>query len=110
MKTLNLQAAIAGAPIQDFHGKKLNFVAYVPEAKHYAQFVYLDAYGNICATEKDTSNIFMTPVFKKYWVSVYAGKSGEPFFGVPFDNEADTTKYSNCMDGYIKTISFDIEE
>jgi hypothetical protein len=110
MKTLNLQAAIAGAPIQDFNGKKLNFVVYVPEAKNHEQFVYLDANGNICATEKDTSNIFMAPVFKKYWVNVDKRFSGEPYCGTPFDNEAEAMRDARVTGGYLKTISFDIEE
>ena len=110
MKTLNLQAAIAGAPIQYEDGQKLTFIAYVPEAKFNDRFVYLDSSGNICSVSDNTAHIFMTPVFKKYWVNVYNSKSGAPYFGVPFDNEADATKYSNCVDGYIKTISFDIEQ
>jgi hypothetical protein len=110
MKPFDLQAAIAGAPIQYQDGRKLTFIAYVPEAKFGDRFVYLDSDGNVCSYSEKTTNIFMTPVFKKYWVSVYAGKSGEPFFGVPFDNEADATKYSNCVDGYLKTISFEIEQ
>ena len=110
MKTLNLQAAIAGAPIQYGNGEKITFVAYVPEAKYNNRFVFLDASGNICFLSVETVHIYMTPVFKKYWVNVYNSKSGAPYFGVPFDNEADATKYSNCVDGYLKTISFDIEE
>jgi hypothetical protein len=110
MKPFDLQAAINGAPIQYQDGQKLTFVAYVPKAKINDRFVYMVADGYVRSSPVDTVHIFMSSVFKKYWVSVYAGKSGEPFFGVPFDNEADATKYSNCVDGYIKTISFDIEE
>jgi len=110
MKTLNLQAAINGEPIQYQDGQKLTFIAYVPEAKFNDRFVYLDSDGNVCSDSDHTAHIFMAPVFKKYWVNVYNSKLGAPFFGVPFDNEADATKYSNCVSEYLKTISFDIEE
>jgi hypothetical protein len=110
MKPFDLQAAIAGAPIQFNDGEKLKFVAYVPEAKINDRFVYMVADGYVRSSPADTVHIFMSQVVKTYWFNVYAGKSGVPYFGVPFDNEADATKYSNCVDGYLKTISFDIEE
>lgn len=112
MKTFDLQAAIAGAPIQDVNGQKLNFVAFASEAKYHEQFVYLDANGNICATSEDTAHIFMTPVVKTYWVNVYNSKFGEPYFGIPYDNEADAMSYVVGVDGYgyLKTISFEVEE
>jgi hypothetical protein len=110
MKPFDLQAAIAGAPIQYENGKKLTFIAYVPEAKFNDRFVYLDSDGNVCSDSDHTAHIFMTPGVKKYWVNVYENKSGQPYFGVPFDNEADAMRYADCVDGYIKTISFDIEE
>jgi len=110
MKTLNLQAAIAGAPIQRRNGEKVTFVAYVPEASFNHRFIFMDDDGIIHALSSHTSEILMTPVFKKHWVNVYRSKSGAPYFGVPFDNESDSAKYANCVSDYIKTISFDIEE
>jgi hypothetical protein len=110
MKPFDLQAAIAGAPIQYLDKRALKFVAYLPEANFDFRLVMLSSTGNVVSTNENPKHIFMTPVFKKYWVNVYRNKSGEPYFGVPFDNEADATKYSNCVSDYIKTISFDIEE
>jgi hypothetical protein len=110
MKPFDLQAAIAGAPIQFNDGQKLKFVAYVPEAKYNDHFVFLDASGHICSTSVTTVHIFMSPVSKTYWVNVYASKTGSLFFCTPYDNEAAATQYLNCVDGYIKTISFEVDQ
>jgi hypothetical protein len=110
MKPFDLQAAINGAPIQFNNGEKLKFVAYVPEATFDDRFVFLDAVGNIRSWPDDNTMIFMTPVCKTYWFSVCAGKSGVPYFGSPFESEADATQFSNYLDGYIKTISIEVEE
>jgi hypothetical protein len=110
MKKFDLQAAIAGAPIQFKNGQKLKFVACVPEATFYNRFVFLDASGNIGSAADDNQYIFMSPVVKTYWVNVYAIKSRLPCFGIPFDNEAEAIQDADYTVGYIKTISFIIEE
>jgi hypothetical protein len=110
MKPFDLQAAIAGAPIQFNNGENLKFVAYVPEATFEDRFVFLDAVGNIRSWPDDNTSIFMTPVTKTYWVNVYAIKSRLPCFGIPFDNEAEAIQDADYTVGYIKTISFIIEE
>jgi len=112
MKTLNLQAAIAGAPIQLKDGQKLKFIAHVPEAKYNDRFVFLDSdlSGNICSTADDTIHIFMTPVFKKYWANVHRSESGSIMVGVSMPDEKAVQLARDFLPGYIKTISFEIEE
>jgi hypothetical protein len=110
MKTLNLQAAIAGAPIQTVEGTSVKFIAYVKEAVFDERIIVLAPFGGIILYREDTEELVMTPVFKKYWFNVCAGKSGVPYFGSPFEGEADATQFSNYLDGYIKTISIEVEQ
>jgi hypothetical protein len=110
MKPFDLQAAIAGAPIKRINGDVLKFIAYAPNAEREQKVIVMSSAGNILVYPVTTSSIVMASVLKTYWVNVYAGKTGAPYFGVPFDNEADAAKNWNFMDKYIKTISFDIEE
>jgi hypothetical protein len=110
MKPFDLQAAINGAPMQYEDGEKLKFIAYVPEAMSNDRFVYMNADGYVRSTAVSTIHIFMAPVVKTYWVNVYAIKSRLPCFGIPFDNEAEAIQDADYTVGYIKTISFIIEE
>jgi hypothetical protein len=112
MKPFNLQAAIDGAPIRDSKGAKIKFVAHVPEASEEEQIVYLSS--DLCVRMTSVAGaifyFYMSPVFKKYWVNINKRFSGEPYFGIPFDNEAEAMRAADCTGGYIKTISFEIEE
>jgi hypothetical protein len=110
MKPFNLQAAIAGAPIQFEDGQKLKFVAYVPEAKFTDRFVFLTADGNICSTSDHTAHIFMTPVMRTHWANVHRSESGSVMVGVSMPDEKAVQLASNFLPGYVKTISFEIEE
>jgi hypothetical protein len=110
MKPFNLQAAIAGAPIQYGDKRALKFVAYLPEANFDFRLVMLSSAGNVVSTNENPKHIFMTPVVKTYWFNVCTGKSGVPYFGNPFESEADATNYLNSVDDYIKTISIEVEE
>jgi hypothetical protein len=119
MKPFNLQEAIAGKPIQTRDGRVLKFVAHVPEAREGYKVIIMkgDGYigcwredGKYLKDEEGDGDIVMATVVKTYWGNVYKSESGELFFGILFDNEADAMRYVDRVDGHIKTISFEIEE
>jgi hypothetical protein len=110
MKPFDLQAAIAGAPIQTVEGTSVKFIAHVPEAEIDQRIIILAPWRSILCYREDNKELVMTPVSKTYWVNVYAIKSRLPCFGIPFDNEAEAIQDADYTVGYIKTISFIIEE
>jgi hypothetical protein len=110
MKPFDLQAAIAGAPIQFNNGEKLKFVAYVPEATYHDRFVFLDSKGNIGSSASDNLYIFMSPVFKTYWANVDRSEYGQVSVGLAMLDEKAVQLERSYLPRYIKTISFEIEE
>lgn len=110
MKPFNIQAAIAGAPIQLETGEKITFIAYVPAVNFNRRLVYMDSSGNICATSDNDANIFMTPEVKTYWANVHRSESGSVMVGVSMPDEKAVQLAMNFLPGYVKTISFDMEE
>jgi hypothetical protein len=109
MKLFDLQAAIAGAPIQFTSGEKLLFVAYVQDASFDDRFVFLNAAGQICTAREDNLYIFMSPIVKTYWYNVCKNKFGMPCLGNPFEYEYNAIEFSKIADGFIKTISIEFE-
>jgi len=110
MKTLDLQAAINGAPIQYGNGEKITFVAYVPKAGFNDRFVYMDKDGYVRSISEHTACIFMTPVVKTHWANVHRSESGSIIVGVSMPDEKAVQLARDFLPGYIKTISFDIEQ
>jgi hypothetical protein len=111
MKPFNLQAAIAGAPIQAMDGTLLKFIAYVKEAKLlHERVITLAPWGSILFYREDTEELVMAPLVKTYWVNLHKNEHEDPYFGLPYSKQPNAIKDSNCMSGYIKTISFEIEE
>ena len=110
MKTLNLQAAIAGAPIQYGNGEKITFVAFVPEAGFNDRFVYMDKDGYVRSISEHTACIFMAPVVRTHWANVHRTDSGSIMVGVSMPDEKAVQLARNFLPDYIKTISFEVED
>jgi hypothetical protein len=112
MKPFNLQAAIAGAPIQATCGTSLKFIAYVKEAKLlHERIITLAPWGSILFYREDTEELVMATVVKTYWFNVHRRFiTGELFCSHSFDNEAEAMRDARLTGGYIKTVSFEIEE
>jgi hypothetical protein len=110
MKPFNLQAAIAGAHIQSTGGDKLKFIAYVPEANIDERIITLAPWGAIIFYSDEDEELVMAPPVKTYWVNLHKNEHEDPYVGLPYSKQANAIKDSNCMSGYIKTISFEIEE
>jgi hypothetical protein len=110
MKPFDLQAAIAGAPIETVEGTSVKFIAYVKEAVFDERTIVLAPFGRIILYREDTEELFMAPVTKTYWVNVYASKIGLPYFVVCRGDKTEAIKNSNCHEGYINTISVEVDQ
>jgi hypothetical protein len=110
MKPFNLQAAINGAPIQTSCGKYLKFVAHVSVAQRGQQVVVVDTLGNVTSHSDTTDAIVMAPVVRTHWANVHRSESGSVMVGVAMLDEKAVQLARTFLPGYIKTISFEVEE
>ena len=110
MKPFNLQAAIDGAPIQFKEGGYLKFIAYAPDAGSHQKVIVMDSEGDILVYSSNPSNIVMAPVVRTHWANVHRSESGSVMVGVamPAENAAQLAR--TFLPGYVKTISFEVEE
>ena len=70
MKPFDLEAAKRGDPIQMKYGRKLEFVAYVPEARPEHRVVVLDPPTGIMAGVSK-GDVFMAPKRRTVWVNLF---------------------------------------
>lgn len=86
MKPLDPEAAERGDPIQMKDGRKLEFVAYVPEACPACRVVVLDPTTGIVAVVREDV-VFMAPQRRTVWMNLFMW--GEAYH-YPSQEEADT--------------------
>jgi hypothetical protein len=108
MKKFDLSAAMLGDPIETTMGRKVKFVAYVPEAAMFNQVVLMDVDGKLFSVPVAHNTIVMSKVLTTFWANVYEG-AAYPFVGPLFESESDAEKFRDVARIYIKTISLEVE-
>ena len=119
LKPFDLTAALAGAPVVTRDGRKVLQIAHFPmAAKLFAIVVVvedndfpttLDANGKYMHDLDREVDLFMAPVKRTVWVTMYRHDCREIYSGVVGNTKEETMRFSSAKN-HIGTYPLEIEE
>jgi len=116
LKPFNLERALAGEKVVDEQGREYKeFYLFKEIASVYRPLICL-MNGEIHYFNKEGSlnecipYLFMAPKTKTYWINIYKDAMGNIWGSMLHHSEDKAERMKEVDHGYIKTISFEIEE